>query len=62
MKIESQDNVRSYNIDSHNTTVGINRLSWDGENDVGLKVGNGVYLFVIQADNKTVKKKIAVIR
>jgi hypothetical protein len=37
-------------------------MVWNGINASGRQVANGVYLFIIQADNKTVKKKIAIVR
>jgi hypothetical protein len=54
--------VWTHNLGVGDTIEGINKIIWDGKNDIGQQVGNGVYLFVIQADNKTVEKKIAIIR
>jgi hypothetical protein len=41
---------------------GINYFIWDSSNDKGITVGNGVYLLEIKAGDRTVTKKIVVIR
>ena len=42
---------------------GINRVFWDGKNDYGGVVANGVYLFRIFSDNRTIGKgKIMVVK
>jgi len=64
--IEIQDingkHVWSKAFSAAETFRGINRVTWYGVNDLGQQVGNGIYLLVISAENKTVKKKIAIIR
>jgi flagellar hook assembly protein FlgD len=54
--------IWSHNLGSLDTITGINKIIWDGKNDAGKQVGNGIYLFLIQTDNKTVMKKIAIIK
>jgi flagellar hook assembly protein FlgD len=51
-----------HEMNQQDTVAGINRIVWEGKNDSGQPVANGVYLFVIQADGKSVEKKIAIIR
>jgi hypothetical protein len=41
---------------------GINKVIWQGINNSGEQIANGLYLLIVQADNKTVIKKIAIIR
>ena len=46
-----------------NATIGYNQKSWDGRDDYGQIVSNGVYLVRIVADGKLVgKDKIWVIK
>jgi hypothetical protein len=54
--------VWTRNLREGDTTGGINKIVWNGINDTGRQVSNGIYLLVIQADNKTVKKKIAIVQ
>lgn len=54
--------VWSLTLDSRETSAGINKVVWYGVNDFGQQMANGVYLLMIQAGDKTVKKKIAVVR
>lgn len=41
---------------------GINRLIWQGTDDFGREVANGVYLLTVMDGSKTVSKKIAIIK
>ncbi len=41
---------------------GINRVFWDIKNKSGLKVANGIYILKIISKDKTITKKIAVIK
>ena len=54
--------VWSHNIGSQETVAGINKVIWQGINNSGEQIANGLYLLIVQADNKTVIKKIAIIR
>jgi hypothetical protein len=54
--------VWTHVVKTGDTKEGINKIDWKGLNDNNQQIANGVYLFIIQAGNKTVKKKIAIIR
>jgi hypothetical protein len=45
-----------------NLPTGIFKVSWDGTDDSGLKVPSGVYLVVLNAGDKILSKKAAVLR
>lgn len=54
---------KSYPRGSSGGSQGINRVYWDGVNDFGETVANGVYLFRIASGNKTIEKgKIVVLK
>jgi len=38
--------------------AGEHRISWDGTNDAGVKVGSGVYLYRLRAENFSSVKKM----
>jgi hypothetical protein len=43
------------------TVRGINTIIWDGKNDVGVNVANGIYIYRVAIKDKTIIKKIAII-
>jgi len=49
-------------LNASETLVGINIVTWNVRNDMGVEVSNGVYLLRVMAKNKAITKKIAVIR
>jgi flagellar hook assembly protein FlgD len=49
-------------LGQENIRPGINYIIWDGENDLGIKAANGVYLLRITTQEKTIVKKIAIAR
>ncbi len=65
-------NIGIYDINGHkiwskslseaSVNSGVNYIIWNLRNDQGMEISNGVYLLAIQAEDKTVRKKIAVIR
>lgn len=42
--------------------AGVNRVEWNGINDYGMQVANGVYICEISTSGKTVRKSMALIR
>jgi hypothetical protein len=56
--------LKEDNIDANGGRVvdGIGQLTWDGYNDAGNRVLNGVYLAVLRANGKTYKTKVAYIK
>lgn len=54
--------VWTKNIMSYETRPGINYLEWTGVNDADLKVANGTYIYRIIADEKTVIKKLVILK
>jgi hypothetical protein len=44
------------------TRSGINNVRWDGRNEQGLEVGNGIYIYSVMTKEKKITKKIALIR
>jgi hypothetical protein len=55
---------RTYRSGSAGGSPGVNQIEWDGRNDRGKEVKNGVYLAVIRskATGEVVKQKLAVVR
>jgi len=37
-------------------------VTWDGKNESGIDVASGIYLYMIEADNKKILKKMTIIR
>jgi flagellar hook assembly protein FlgD len=44
------------------TSRGVNYIIWNAENGAGIRVSNGIYILEIQADDRIVRKKIAVVK
>lgn len=44
------------------TIAGINSVRWEGVNELGMEVSNGVYFLKVVAENKTIIKKLSVIK
>lgn len=55
---------RTYSSGSVGGQPGVNQIEWDGRNDKGKEIKNGVYLAVIRskATGEVVKQKLAVVR
>jgi len=47
---------------SQNMPAGYHNIVWDGTNDVGVKVGSGVYICLMQADGFTASRKMILIK
>lgn len=54
--------VWSRSLNSALVYSGVNYVKWDLQNDEGIEVSNGIYFLVIQANDRIVRKKIAVIK
>lgn len=50
------------NITSYETRPGINYLEWTGINDAGFTVSNGTYIYRIITEDKTVSKKLVILK
>ena len=44
------------------TSAGWHTAIWDGKNESGREVASGIYLYLIEVDNKTILKKLTIIR
>jgi|GEM_PF-2188320 len=42
--------------------AGWHTVTWDGKNDAGIDVASGIYLYMIEVDNKKILKKMTIIR
>ncbi len=44
------------------TPAGWHTVTWDGKNESGRDVASGIYLYIIEADNKRILKRMTIIR
>jgi len=42
--------------------AGWHTVTWDGKNESGHEVASGIYLYILEADNKKILKKMTLIR
>jgi hypothetical protein len=49
-------------LEMHNVKAGMNTFTWNGKNQNNIAVANGVYLLKIQAEGRTVIKRMAIIK
>ena len=49
-------------ISNYETKIGLNEIIYDGKNENGLKISNGVYFYKIITDEKTITKKLVIMK
>jgi hypothetical protein len=49
-------------ISKDDTARGLNKILWDGKNDMGVSVANGIYIYRVAIKTEAITKKIAIIR
>lgn len=54
--------IREITLGENEVMAGINRVTWDICDGRGAKVKNGIYVMKIENNNRTVTKKIAVVK
>jgi len=50
------------NLIDNNMHAGSHELIWDGLNDNGIQVGNGVYFYTLRSGRQTITKKMTLLR